>query len=218
MPFAEYRYRIISFRTSLVIAAWLFFQSFSVLARAEDNPSTNRAEVPFRLESGFLVVIDGRIGNLHGLKFILDTGTTRSVVDRKVAEKLRVRRYPGRMFDFNRFVATERAIFPGIEFGAVQIANPMMLIGDLANLSSLASQADVLIGSDLLSSKNLTIDYEAKRVLFSTPEPAAFHPLNYDSAYMIVEMEVQNHPIRLLVDTGLQEILLPFPESKYLTV
>jgi hypothetical protein len=40
------------------------------------------------LVSDFLVVVKGGIGNLDDLKFIVDTGATWSVIDRKVAVRL----------------------------------------------------------------------------------------------------------------------------------
>ena len=44
--------------------------------------------IPFQLEGGFLIEVEGRIGQLEGLKFILDTGATHSVIDRRIADRL----------------------------------------------------------------------------------------------------------------------------------
>jgi hypothetical protein len=38
-------------------------------------------EIPFELVSGFLIEFRGDLGSLSGLKFILDTGATHSIVD-----------------------------------------------------------------------------------------------------------------------------------------
>jgi len=48
--------------------------------------SSTNLTMPFELVAGFLVVVDGQIGDLNGLKFILDTGATYSLIDRKVAD------------------------------------------------------------------------------------------------------------------------------------
>jgi predicted aspartyl protease len=59
-------------------------------------------EVPFELRGGFLVVFEGRIAHLQNLKFVLDTGASYSVVDRKVAQRLSLRRHAGRVFSFDK--------------------------------------------------------------------------------------------------------------------
>ena len=52
--------------------------------------SSTNLTMPFELVAGFLVVVDGQIGNLNGLKFILDTGATHSLIDQKVADRLQL--------------------------------------------------------------------------------------------------------------------------------
>jgi hypothetical protein len=69
----------------------------------EAGPTKAQTGVPFDLVSDFLVVVKGGIGNLDDLKFIVDTGATWSVIDRKVAERLLLNRRPGRIMNFNRF-------------------------------------------------------------------------------------------------------------------
>jgi predicted aspartyl protease len=166
-------------------------------------------EIPFRLSGGFLIVVEGRIGALDGLKFILDTGVTRSVVDRKIADKLRLVRHPRQIYDFDKFIGIEWAVFPDVQFGPVRVANVSMSIADLKHFSRFASHVDALIGSDFLSLNTFTIDYNEKKVLFSFLERAASEsPVNSDPALLTVELNVQGQPVRLLVDTGFPDILL----------
>ena len=54
----------------------------------ELEPSRIAIAVPFAMASDSLVVVEGRAGNVGGLKFIVDTGATRSVIDKKVASRL----------------------------------------------------------------------------------------------------------------------------------
>ena len=167
------------------------------------------SEVSFTLSGGFLIVVEGRIGTLGKLKFILDTGMSRSAVDRRVAEKLQLPRYARQMFDFDKVVNVEGAVFPEVQVGPVRVASVLMSVANLADFSTLASHADAVIGTDLLRLDNITIDYEAKRLLFRSPQgvvPGA--PLNSDPALVTVELRVQGHPIRVLVDTGFPDILL----------
>ena len=84
-----------------------------------------------------------------------------------------------------------------------------MLIASLNKLSDFAHGVDALIGVDLLQLNNLTFDYDTRRVLFSPidhniqgtqmrPKPTGF----------TVRVQVQGHPINLLLDTGFEGVLL----------
>jgi hypothetical protein len=50
-------------------------QNHELRTEPSDNP------IVFQLRTGFLIVVDGKVGLLSGLKFILDTGTTHGVLD-----------------------------------------------------------------------------------------------------------------------------------------
>jgi hypothetical protein len=79
------RYSVL-FAGSAVLA---FGISLTPHLHAQDlSDSTVSSTIPFDLVSGFLAVVDGQIGNLNGLKFILDTGATHSAIDRKVAPSI----------------------------------------------------------------------------------------------------------------------------------
>src|SRR5271167_1290804 len=56
-------------------------------ARKLSSPARSSA-IPFRLAGGALIEVEGGIGQLEGLKFIIDTGTTQSVVDHKIVDRL----------------------------------------------------------------------------------------------------------------------------------
>jgi predicted aspartyl protease len=189
----------------------LFLQPPFAQAQLLDGTGTTArgGEIPFRLSGGFLIVVEGRIGALEGLKFILDTGVTRSVVDRKIADKLRLVRHPRQIYDFDKFIGIEWAVFPDVQLGPVRVANVSMSIADLTHFSRLASHVDALIGSDFLSLNPFTIDYNEKKVLFSFLDRAASEsPVNADPVLLTVELNVQGQPVRLLVDTGFPDILL----------
>jgi len=61
----------------------------------------------FDLREGFLIVVDGQIGSLEHLKFILDTGASRTMVSNKVASRLSVPRQESTLFNFDRQIATQ---------------------------------------------------------------------------------------------------------------
>lgn len=193
----------------IFLAFCLFLQTACARAQQFDNADTTvPTELTFKLSGGFLIVVKGRIGTLNKLKFILDTGVSRSVVDRKTADKFRLVRHTNQVFDFDRVNRAESATFPEVQLGPIRLTNISMLIANLADFSSLANDADALIGSDILSLTSFTIDYDQKKAKFSSlpnPESAA---ISSDVALLTVDLLVQNQHLRLLVDTGFPYIVL----------
>lgn len=163
--------------------------------------------IPFRLLNGFLIIFQGRIGNYGGLNFVLDTGTTHSAVSRRLARRMRVALHSSRTFNFDRFIATESGVFPDIEFGPVHVKDVSMLVADPARLSDFAKDVDAIIGSDLLSLSNFSIDYTAQKLFFAPVQPGSSSAAP-NPTVMMIELRVQDRPVDLLVDTGLAGIVL----------
>jgi predicted aspartyl protease len=172
-------------------------------------PVESGAELPFRLSAGYLIMVEGQIGTQRNLRFILDTGATMSIVDKKIADKLNLSRHPIKSFNFDRKLTWEQAEFHEVQFGPVKATKIAMLVGHLAEYSEFARNADAIIGTDLLKLSNFSIDYEARRIVFHLrgleSSFARGEPL---SDCLTLEVLVQGHPVRLIIDTGLPGILL----------
>ena len=82
-----------------------------------------------------------------------------------------------------------------------------MLVGDLARYSEFAGKADAIIGMDLLQLSNVTIDFGAGHLIFDPAPPKTYlaggDPM---TKCLVVELQVQDRPVHLMVDTGLQGI------------
>ena len=167
--------------------------------------------VPFDLLDGFLIVVEGRIGPLNHLRFLLDTGVTRTVVDRKVADRLHLLRRPKQVLNYSRSVAVDWATISDVQFGPIQVNTASILIADLADFSELGD-ADVLVGYDLLHLTNFAFDYNARQVIFTPVKQhsseASIRPAPDYLTALTVELQVQGHPLCLIVDTGLQGMVL----------
>jgi hypothetical protein len=167
-----------------------------------------RLSVPFQLTSGFLITIKGRIGPLDDLQFILDTGVITSVVDRRVADQLHIPRHVDQVFSFQKYVKVERAEFPEVRCGPVIVKDASMFVADLSKISEFSGHADVIIGMDLLSlSKKLRIDYDSRMVVFVDPDAGIVVSPRRPQGLTTL-LVVQGRPMRLLIDTGLEGILL----------
>jgi predicted aspartyl protease len=198
----------------------------SVQARASDRPhpydpdsisvdsrrgpaAAPVAELPFRLSSGYLIEVEGRIGTQNNLRFMLDTGATISIVDRKIADKLKLDRHPAESFNFDRNLKWESATVPEVQFGPIRAGNVVTLVGHLSEYSQFAKNADAIIGMDLLKLSNVTIDFDARKIIFHpTAQKVYSVPGDPLANCLIVELQVQGRPVRLIVDTGLPGLVL----------
>lgn len=183
----------------------------SLQAHNQPRPaeSASGSALPFRLSSGRLIQVEGRIGNQTNLKFILDTGATISIVDQRIAEKLKLDAHPATSFNFDRFLKWEEATVPEVQFGPVRAANVAVLVGDLARYSDFARKADAIIGMDLLNLRNVTIDFGAGSLIFDAGATRAYSAGSDPMMKcLVLALQIQDHPVHLIVDTGVQGILL----------
>jgi predicted aspartyl protease len=170
--------------------------------------ATARAELPFNILGGFLIVVEGRIGTLSKLKFILDTGTTQTVVDKRVARKLGVHGLPSQVLAIQKRFDVESAIFSDLQLGPIQATNIPLLVADLAALNEFAGAVDGILGLDLLLGSRISIDFNSKKLLVSSTTADRIQSLQQDGIVCVTTtVQVQKHPVRLLVDTGMRDIL-----------
>ena len=163
--------------------------------------------MPFELASGFLVVVNGQIGNLNGLKFILDTGASSSVIDAKVADRLRLVRSAGKVMTFDRHIPVEWAEIPELRVGPIVARALRVMVIDLARYSRYGKDVDGVVGLDLLArSELLSIDYDRRILSFqlANGRPDESAPVRGFK----IPMVIQGAAVQLLVDTGFQGILL----------
>ena len=202
----------VKFTFCCLILASLFLEACYCRAQEVDAlVGSDDAGISFELSAGYLIVVEGRIENLNKLRFVLDTGATRSVVDRKIADRLRVPRRQGQrqVFSFDKIVTLEQAEFQDVQFGPVRLANLSMLVDDLARFSDFGRDVDVIIGMDLLRMRNFAIDYDSREVLFSPPDHAGCGPVpESNPLFFTVKILIQGHPVHLVVDSGIEGVLL----------
>jgi len=161
----------------------------------------------FDLVSNFEVVVHGQIGELDGLRFILDTGSSYSVIERRVADRMQLPRQPGKVFNFDRDLAIEWADVPDVVIGPLRVAGVSMMVARLADISEFADSADGIIGLDVLSrAKTIGIDYERRRISFELDEGGGTNPSAVKA--LVVTLAIQGVPMHLFFDTGLRYMML----------
>lgn len=160
-------------------------------------------ELAFELVSGYLVVVDGCIGPLHGVRFVLDTGATHTAVSNRIADQLQLQRVKRSVFNFDKTVSTDWAMIPSVQVGPIRANRIPAMITNLDYFKSLGTHVDAVLGLDLLRQKNFSIDFAEKEVRFGHVEPAKHStPMLADDMALHVEAEANGRLIQLIVDTG----------------
>jgi predicted aspartyl protease len=166
--------------------------------------------VRFDLYRDSLIVARGAAGPLKGLNFLLDTGASPTVLDSRVAQKLHLKELPASIGAVNGRVQAGRATVPELEFGPVRRESLPVLIEDLSFIEkALPVRIDGIVGLDVLGQSAFEIDYGAREIHFGqVPLLPVSLPLRMSQGMAIVDVEIDNAPVRLLVDTGASSLIL----------
>lgn len=167
-------------------------------------------EVSVEIDDGYMIVAEGSAGELHGLRFLLDTGTTITVIDRRVAKCLGLVGQPAKIINFDKTVSAELGEIPEITYGAEQAANVRVMIEDLRYLHPGGVPVDGIVGLDLLRRKSLLVDYARKRVVFGATESSGMRsaPMRANRTTLCVEVRLDGRPVWMIADTGMHGTVL----------
>src|SRR5579864_7326670 len=186
-----------------LVGLLLLSQVATAGARTDSVQKLASEEISFELHSGYLVVAQGSIGPLHGLRFVLDTGATHTAISGRIADQLSLRRQMGSVINIDRSVKTEWTALPEVEFGPIRAEQVPVMITDLDYFKTLAKHVDAVIGLDLLRQKNFSIDFATKKVRFGEIEAGQHStPMLLDDICIKVNAEVDGKPLHLILDSG----------------
>jgi predicted aspartyl protease len=189
----------------------VFAQCNSVAVLAEMKPVSNHAlELPIQLYRDYLVAVEGSIGNLEKLTFIIDTGAYPSMIDKRVATALALSETDGKVGLINQSAQTKFATLPFVRVGLARVEDVPVLVQDLSSLEkTLGRRIDAIVGLDVLGKTSFSINYRTKRLRFGSVEQSR-STVSFETGQPLITVEVRLHdrPVRLLVDTGAAALLL----------
>jgi predicted aspartyl protease len=164
-------------------------------------------DVPFELLEQHLIVAKGSVAGVRNLNLLIDTGTIPSVLDARIARKLRLQTEPSQVVAFGQTVRTSSASLTGLRIGMFEPGPIPVAIGDLSYLQQ--GRIDAIVGLDVLARTSFSIDYKAHVLTFapSAPESATV-PLEVVWPFLSVRLAIAGHPAQLLVDTGSRDLVL----------
>ena len=192
-------------RTRVLLAmALLLFAGMGVGAKTRSKAASN--ELPMEVYDGYLIVVEGSIGDLHGLKFLLDTGATTSAIDLKLADTLGLSGRPGKLINFDKTMRVEWCQVPHLAYGPQHASNVMVILEDLRYLGASGVHVDGVIGWDLLRRESFRLDFARKRIVFGATEQSESRvvPMRTDTLYLTVQVELDGRPMWMIADTGMR--------------
>jgi predicted aspartyl protease len=167
--------------------------------------------VPFKLYKGYLMAAPCSVGGLDNLTAIIDTGTSETMLDMSIVQRLSLSTTADNATFLARDLPVRAVAIPAVRLGPLWADS---LAGITADLSKLASdfgvRPDIVIGMDLLHRSSFTIDYRAHVLIFgevASPMPHSAR-LIPGLRYPVVESVVQGQKLRLQVDTGFSGLLV----------
>ena len=166
-------------------------------------------EIPFRLQHGYLIVVEGRLGNLEHQKLLVDTGTSPSIIDTKVSAKLALRGTPRSIALFNKDLSAETVILPDIQIGPLHRSNLPVMVEDFSKIAwDVGTHVDAVIGLDVLGAMNFTIDYQKSRILFRASAERHSAAFTAGPQFITLNLNTGGKELHVLVDTGTPRLVL----------
>lgn len=182
-------------------------------ARPVSDPNlpreTTGTEVPFKLYRNYLIVVQGSVGEFEGLNFLVDTGVNPTAVDGRIARKFPLLGGVHKLALLNQDADVTQVVLPSLRLGPILAKSLPAVIQDLSPFKeALGVRVDAIIGLGVLSF-SFSIDYRKKRMVFGPVEslPTAV-PFDTGPPVVTVRAEVEDKPVRLLVDSGAADLML----------
>jgi aspartyl protease len=172
--------------------------------------ATSLVEIPFKLYRNYLIVVEGSLGKLERLNFLIDTGVNPTAVDLRIANKLRLTGGAQKLALFNHNTDVRQVVLPSLQLGPIRAEFLPGMIQDLSRFEEvLGVRIDAIVGFGVLSLSSFSIDYRSKKLVFGPIESSPLAvPFDTGPPVLTVQLQVQDEPVRLMLDTGAMELVL----------
>ena len=192
---------------ALVFATMLMGGVKPTLAEPGDGHESSEASI--HIINGYQLVVEGRIGSLGGLRFLIDTGQTFSCIDRQVAKKLQLALQSARVFNMDKTLRIESAEIHDLSYAGQSVPSLRVLVGDLRYSRANAAAIDGVIGLDLLARNSFVLDLAGKRITFGASALRAWKSVRMvsDGTCLRVALEVDGRSVWMIADTAMRGIV-----------
>ena len=179
---------------------------------AEPAAEAQAAEIPFEFVNGHLISVRGSVGSRANLQFLLDFGTTYTLLDRTLAKELE----RGASLDvahFSNSIRTSEVVLPELVVGNAVARDFPVYMMDISEMPGVPSGVVGVIGMDFLEQQNVTMDFGEMKIRFlpqMETKGAGEHsaPLAKRSVGYAVDAEWRGQPVKLILSTGVGVVTL----------
>lgn len=180
--------------------------------RSKDVPHAIVQErLPIQIYGGFLVVAEGQFGgSLQRQNFILDTGTSPSVLNLRVAKQLGLKLFPAKVTAIGQDSDTAVATVPEVDLGPLQAKFAPFLVADLSGVEhTWKLHIAGILGMDILGKLSFRLDYDHRALIFGEVSGGGI-PVGLSTrlSLPIAEVKLNGRVVRLLVDTGSDHLVV----------
>jgi predicted aspartyl protease len=164
-----------------------------------------------KIYRNFLVVAEGQIGSApEPLNFVLDTGSSPSVINLKLVTQLGLSTISSSTVALGTEVSTQATTIPELDLGPIHAGCLPVLVKDLSRLESdMGIPIAGILGMDVLSKSNFRLDYDKREIEFAeiSREGVAVR-FDARAGIAVANVKIAGKPVRMLVDTGAEFVVL----------
>jgi predicted aspartyl protease len=196
-------------RMALLIA---FALTYSGPSAASDigSPKGQKTEIPFSLYSGNVIIVKATVGSVKNVNLILDTGTSPTVINQTMADRLNLRGKSALLQTLTGTIQVQSVTLPRIQIGPLHADSITVVVEDLSFLErSLGISLGGIAGLDILRSSSFAIDFRRQKIIFG-PISASEKAVHFETQipYLSVKAKIAGQEVRLLVDSGIGGLLV----------
>jgi predicted aspartyl protease len=186
----------------------------AVLWMIQGPVARSQTVVPFRLIDGWAIVVEGTLAGKAHQKMLIDTGAVPSAINIRAARRLGLSGTEQKLSLMNRAMKVQKVRVANVRVGPVAAEALDMVAMDLASIEqALGTRIDAVIGLDLLSRKNFSLDYRRKELDFSgNASVAGSIPFETreeaGGTYVLITLQSNGERLQMLLDTGTRDMML----------
>lgn len=179
-------------------------------AKHGDHPGA-AVTVPVHIYGGFLVVVEGQFGGAgQHQNFVVDTGTSPSLLNSRVAQELGLTLTPAKFAALGQESTIQTGQVPELRIGPLQVNSAPFLVTDLSSVEQ-AWKLPIagILGLDVLGKMSFRLDYETQALEFGEVRgDGVAVELSGQERLSIAKVNINGSVFRLLVDTGAERLVL----------
>ncbi|MBS1840037.1 MAG: retropepsin-like domain-containing protein [Acidobacteria bacterium] len=167
-----------------------------------------RYEIPFEYTDGHLLVVRGSVGGRKNLQFLVDFGTTVTLLDREfvstqqAGETLQVTH-------FSNNITSAEVMVNQLELGTMTIPSFRAYLTDLSQIPAIPQGIAGVIGLDLLGRQSVMVDFAERRLVFGSVSGGEHKiPLLKCEVGYAVDAQWKSTPVKLALSTGVDQVTL----------